>query len=41
MEHFLSIISNIGEMDTAYIIIAFIAIAVLWIVTKMMNKKKE
>lgn len=33
------LLSNIGEMDTSYIVIAFIVIAVLWIVSKMMNNK--
>lgn len=40
MKHLLSIMASIGEMDTAYIVIAFIAIAVLWVVFKLINKNK-
>lgn len=41
MKNLLSITASIGEMDTAYIVIAFIAIIVLWVLFKMLSKKKE
>ena len=37
----LLLVSTIGEMDTAYVVIAFIAIAVLWIVFKVINQNKD
>lgn len=41
MKNLLSITASIGEMDTAYIVIAFIAIIVLWVLFKMLSKNKE
>lgn len=35
------LLSSIGEMDTSYIVIALIVIAVLWIVSKMINNKDK
>lgn len=35
------LIATIGEMDTGYIVIAFIVIIVLWIVFKMINKNNQ
>lgn len=37
----LSIIAGIGEMDGAFIAIAFIAIAVLWVLFKIINKNQK
>lgn len=41
MKQLLSIIASIGEMDSAYIIIALIVIAVLWVVFKKTDKNKN
>lgn len=37
----LSIIASIGEMDGAFIAIAFVAIAVLWVVFRIINKNQK
>lgn len=37
----LSTIASIGEMDTAYVIIALIVIAVLWMVFKKIDRKTK
>lgn len=39
MKEVLSLFMSIGEMDTAYVVIAFVVIAVLWIISKMVSKK--
>lgn len=31
---------SIGEMDTSYIVIAFVVIVVLWIVSKIASNRK-
>lgn len=41
MKHLLSITASVGEMDTAYIVIAFVVIAVLWVVFKLINNNKD
>ncbi len=37
----LSIIASIGEMDGTFIAIAFVAIAVLWVVFRIVNKNQK
>lgn len=41
MKQLLSVLVSIGEMDTAYVVIAFIAIAILWIIVRMINKNQK
>lgn len=41
MNNLLSITASVGEMDTAYIVIAFVVIAVLWVVFKLINNNKD
>lgn len=41
MNNLLSITASIGEMDTAYVVIALVVIAVLWVVIKLINNNKE
>ena len=41
MNKTLSIIASIEESDPAYVIIALIAIAILWFVFKKKNNKQE
>ena len=40
MKEVLSLFMSIGEMDTAYIIIAFAVIAILWFLFRMLNNRK-
>ena len=35
-----SLLLSIGEMDTSYIVIAFVVIAALWIVSEIASKRK-
>lgn len=35
-----SLLLSIGEMDTSYIVIAFIVIAGLWLISKIVSNKK-
>lgn len=41
MNVLLSIVASIGETDTSYIIIAFIAIVIFGILFKIIRKKQE
>lgn len=40
MKEVLSLFMNIGEMDTSYIVIAFVVIVALWIVSKIASNRK-
>jgi len=40
MKEISSLLLSIGEMDTSYIVIAFVVIVVLWIVSKIASNRK-
>ena len=41
MKEVLSLFMSIGEMDTAYIVIALVVILGLWILFKVIGKKSD
>lgn len=41
MKEILSLFMSIGEMDTAYIVIALVVILGLWILLKVIGKKSD
>lgn len=41
MKEILSLFMSIGEMDTAYIVIALVVILGLWILLKVIGKKND
>lgn len=41
MKEVLSLFMSIGEMDTAYVVIAFVVIAVLWLLFKKLSKNHD